>query len=220
MVLNLMRENGLISQRDFEDATNSPLKVTREAPESTDAPFFVDLVNQTLQSRFQDRDFQTDSYRVYTTLDMNLQRDAQAAVREGIKETDEQWKHRNKKYGTNEENPLAQVALICLDAETGRVKGAGRVGGTTGSASWITRFGCANRDLVSSLSYTRRFHASPQWRANPLTPASIVIDEPTTFNVGDQPPYEPHNHGDHYFGPVTLRYALARSLNIPAVKVL
>ena len=49
---------------------------------------------------------------------MNLQRDAvRRAVREGIKETDDdQWKRRNKKYSTNEENPLAQVTLICLDA--------------------------------------------------------------------------------------------------------
>ena len=96
VVLNLMRENGQISQRDLEDANAAPLHVTREAAESTDAPYFVDLVNQTLQSRFQDRDFQSTSYRVYTTLDMNLQRDAVMAVREGIKETDTQWKRRNK----------------------------------------------------------------------------------------------------------------------------
>jgi len=78
-------------------------------------------VNETLQSRFQDHDFQNTSYRVYTTLDMNLQRDAVAAVRAGILETDQQWKRRSKAYGTDE-MPLAQVALVCLDAETGELK--------------------------------------------------------------------------------------------------
>jgi len=220
VVLNLMRENGQISQRDLEDASAAPLHVTREAAESTDAPFFVDLVNQTLQSRFQDRDFQTNSYRVYTTLDMNLQRDAVAAVREGIKETDVQWKRRNKKYGTNEDNPLAQVALICLDAETGELKAL--VGGRNYGVSQLDH-ALAKRQPGSSFKpfvYAAAFTKALQGGADLLTPASTVVDEPTTFYFEDQPPYEPHNHGDHYAnGPVTLRYALAHSLNVPAVKV-
>jgi penicillin-binding protein 1B len=219
VVLKAMRENGQITERDYEDAIVSPLTVTREAAESTDAPFFVDLVNQTLQDRFQDRDFQTNSYRVYTTLDMNLQRDALAAVRIGIKETDDQWKRRNKKYGTNEENPLAQVALICLDSETGELKAL--VGGRNYGVSQLDH-ALRNRQPGSSFKpfvYAAAFTQSLQGGANALTPASTVVDEPTTFYFEDQPPYEPHNHGDHYFGTVTLRTALAKSLNIPAVKV-
>lgn len=219
VVLKLMRENGTISQRDLEDALAAPLKVTREAAESTDAPFFVDLVNQALQDRFQDRDFQTNSYRVYTTLDMNLQHDAVAAVREGIKETDDQWKHRNKKYGTNEENPLAQVALICLDAETGELKAL--VGGRNYGVSQLDHAlrprqpGSSFKPFVYAAAFTEALNGG----ANPLTPASTVVDEPTTFYFEDQLPYEPNNHGGQFNGTVTLRYALAHSLNIPAVKV-
>jgi penicillin-binding protein 1B len=219
VVLNLMRENGQISQRDLEDALGAQMKVTREGGESSDAPYFVDLVNQTLQDRFQDRDFQTNSYRVYTTLDMNLQRDAVAAVREGIKETDDQWKHRNKKYGTNEENPLAQVALICLDAETGELKAL--VGGRNYGVSQLDH-ALRQRQPGSSFKpfvYAAAFTKSLQGGTDALTPASTVMDEPTTFYFEDQPPYEPHNHGDKFNGSVTLRYALAHSLNIPAVKV-
>jgi penicillin-binding protein 1B len=219
VVLKAMRENGQISQRDYDDAVAAPMKVMREGAESTDAPFFVDLVNQTLQSRFQDRDFQTNSYRVYTTLDMNLQRDAVAAVREGIKETDDQWKHRNKKYGTNEDNPLAQVTLICLDAETGELKAL--VGGRNYGVSQLDH-ALAKRQPGSSFKpfvYAAAFTKALNGGSNALTPASTVVDEPTTFYFNDQPPYEPHNHGDHYFGTVTLRTALKKSLNIPAVKV-
>jgi penicillin-binding protein 1B len=219
VVLKAMRENGQISQRDYEDAVAAPLTVTREAAESTDAPFFVDLVNQTLQNRFQDRDFQTNSYRVYTTLDMNLQRDAVAAVRVGIKETDDQWKRRNKKYGTNEDNPLAQVALICLDAETGELKAL--VGGRNYGVSQLDHAlskrqpGSSFKPFVYAAAFTQALNGGP----NALTPASTVVDEPTTFYFNDQPPYEPQNHGGHYFGTVTLRTALKKSLNIPAVKV-
>ena len=220
VVLNLMRENGQISQRDLEDALAAPLRVTREAAESTDAPYFVDLVHQTLQNRFQDRDFQSNSYRVFTTLDMNLQRDAVAAVREGIKETDDQWKRRNKKYGTNEDNPLAQVALICLDAETGELKAL--VGGRNYGVSQLDHAlaqrqpGSSFKPFVYAAAFTQ---ALQQGGSNVLTPASTVVDEPTTFYFNDQPPYEPNNHGGKFNGIVTLRYALAHSLNIPAVKV-
>ena len=219
VVLKAMRENGKITQRELEDALAAPLRVTREAAESTDAPFFVDLVHQTLQNRFQDRDFQTNSYRVYTTLDMNLQRDAVAAVKEGIKETDEQWKRRNKKYGTNEDNPLAQVALICLDAETGELKAL--VGGRNYGVSQLDH-ALSKRQPGSSFKpfvYAAAFTQSLAGGAHVLTPASTVVDEETTFWYNDQPPYEPHNHNGHYLGPVTLRTALAKSLNIPAVKV-
>ncbi len=220
VVLKAMRENGQISQRDYEDAIASALTVHRDTAESTDAPFFVDLVNQTLQNRFQDRDFQTNSYRVYTTLDMNLQRDAVEAVRKGIKETDDQWKRRNKKYGTNEDNPLAQVALICLDAETGELKAL--VGGRNYGVSQLDHAlskrqpGSSFKPFVYAAAFTQ---ALLKGGSDVLTPASTVEDEPTTFEVKDQAPYEPHNHGDHYYGTVTLRYALSRSLNIPAVKV-
>lgn len=220
VVLKAMRENGFVTERDYEAAATSPVKVTRDANESSDAPYFVDLVNQTLQSRFQDRDFQNESYRVYTTLDMNLQRDAVAAVREGIKETDDQWKRRNKKYGTDDANPLAQVALICLDAETGELKAL--VGGRNYGVSQLDHAlakrqpGSSFKPFVYAAAFTKALEGGP----NVLTPASTVIDEPTTFYFEDQPPYEPHNHGDKYQnGPVTLRYALAHSLNIPAVKV-
>ena len=219
MVLKAMRENGQITQRDYEDAIAAPLKVTRESGDSNDAPYFVDLVNQTLQNRFQDRDFQTNSYRVYTTLDMNLQRDAVAAVREGIKETDDQWKRRNKKYGTNDDNPLVQVALICLDAETGELKAL--VGGRNYGVSQLNH-ALSNRQPGSSFKpfvYAAAFTKALEGGPNALTPASTVMDEPTTFYFEDQPPYEPHNHGGKYFGNITLRYALAHSLNIPAVKV-
>ena len=51
-----------------------------------------------------------------------------------------------------------------------------------------------------------------------LTPATIVVDEPTTFWF-DGKPYEPSNFEHKFYGPVTLRQALAHSLNVATVKV-
>ena len=187
------------------------------ASESTDAPYFVDLVNDTMQNRFQDYDLQNNSFRVYTTLDMNLQRDAVEAVRIGIQETDAQWKRRSKKYGTDE-MPLAQVALVVLDAETGKVKAL--VGGRSYGTSQLNH-AVAKRQPGSSFKpfvYTAAFTESLKEGGQVITPATTVVDEPTTFMFDDKT-YEPADFGDKYAGMVTLRQALAHSMNIPAVKV-
>jgi penicillin-binding protein 1B len=217
VVLKAMRENGYLTEQEFQDAAASPLHVVQGASESTDAPYFVDLVNDTMQNRFQDYDLQNNSFRVYTTLDMNLQRDAVEAVRIGIQETDAQWKRRSKKYGTDE-MPLAQVALVVLDSETGKVKAL--VGGRSYGTSQLNH-AVAKRQPGSSFKpfvYTAAFSESLKDGGQVLTPATTVVDEPTTFMFDDKT-YEPADFGNKYAGMVTLRQALAHSLNIPAVKV-
>src|SRR5579863_987638 len=217
LVLKAMHENGYLTEQEYEDAAASPLRVVQGASESTDAPYFVDLVNDTMQNRFQDYDLQNNSFRVYTTLDMNLQRDAVEAVRIGIQETDAQWKRRSKKYGTDE-MPLAQVALVVLDSETGKVKAL--VGGRSYGTSQLNH-AVAKRQPGSSFKpfvYTAAFSEALKEGGQVITPATTVVDEPTTFMYDDKP-YEPADFGNQYAGTVTLRHALAHSLNIPAVKV-
>jgi penicillin-binding protein 1B len=218
IVLKLMREDGFLTEKQFEDAVASPLKVTHEEAESSDAPYFVDLVNDAMQSRIPERDFQTRSYRVYTTLDMNLQRDAVAAVREMIKETDAQWRRRSKKYGTDE-MPLAQVALVCLDAETGEVKAL-----DGGRSYGVSQFDHAlsKRQPGSSFKpfvYAAAFNTALTGGDPVITPATLIADEPTTFWFNDKP-YEPEDHNRKFQGTeVPAWFALTQSLNIPAVKV-
>ncbi|MDP8990192.1 MAG: PBP1A family penicillin-binding protein, partial [Acidobacteriota bacterium] len=217
LVLKAMRDNGYLNEQEYRDAAASALHVVQGAAESTDAPFFVDLVDETLQNRFQDYDFQNNSFRVYTTLDMTLQRDAVEAVRIGIQETDNQWKHRSKKYGTDE-MPLAQVAMVVLDTETGKVKAL--VGGRSYANSQLNH-ATSKRQPGSSFKpfvYTAAFSAALTDGGQVITPATTVEDEPTTFLYDDKS-YEPADFGGEYAGTVTLRRALAHSLNIPAVKV-
>ena len=218
-VLKAMREEGWLNEHQYAEAVASPLKVTREEVDSSDAPYFVDLVDDTLASRFQDRDFQTHSFRVYTTLNMELQRDLVAAVKTGLAETDQQWKRRSKKYGSPE-FPLAQVAAVALDAETGAVialTGGRRYGESQlDHAVKLRQPGSSFKPIVYATALSTALDSSAR---TVLTPASIVIDEPTTFYFEQQPPYEPKNFEKTTGGPVTLRWALAHSLNIPTVKV-
>ncbi len=216
-ILKAMRSNGYIKQREYEQAVASPLTVIREEGESSDAPYFIDLVDETLQTRFQDRDFQNSSLRVYTTLDKNLQRDAEEAIRIGIQETDRQWKRRSPKYGASD-TPLAQAALVALDAQTGEVKAL--VGGRSYGLSQFDH-ATARRQPGSAFKpfvYAAALGFAPPAGGATWTPASTVEDEPTTFYFHGKP-YDPADHEGDYAGEVTLRYALAHSLNVPAVKV-
>lgn len=217
LVLTAMHTNGKITDEQLKKAVAAPIGAKPEAVESSDAPYFVDLVTQTIEEKFPDRDFRRSKYNIYTTLDLDLQRDAVEAVRKGIAETDAAWKKRNKDYGTAK-FPKAQVAVIVIDAQTGELLAL--QGGRSYGETQLNR-ALAKRQPGSSFKpfvYAAGL-ASGLDPTNPniLTPATVVEDEPTTFWFDDKP-YEPHDH-DKYEGPVTLRRALARSMNIPAVKV-
>jgi penicillin-binding protein 1B len=220
IVLKQMRENDFITEHQYQEAVATPLQVNHGEVESSDAPYFVDLVNDELQSRFQDRDFYTNSSRVYTTLDLELQHDAVEAVRAGILETDQQWKRRNKKYGTSE-FPSAQVALVALSAETGEPLAV--VGGRSYGSSQLNHVSSLRQPGSSFKPFV--YTAGMMSALDPashsvLTPASTVVDEETTFwYEHDTRSYTPNNFGDKFEGLMTLRYALAHSKNVPAVKV-
>ncbi len=215
IILTMMHDNGYLTDRERDEAMAAKLKLSHGAPESEEAPFFVDLVNTKLQEQFQDHDFQTHSYRVYTSLDLNLQRAAAEAVREGLKEVDELLRRRGR---TPERGwPKVQVALVALDAHTGEVKAL--AGGRDYGTSQLNR-ALAKRQPGSSFKpfvYAAALSSALDGGASPITPVSRVLDEPTTFWF-DGKPYEPNNYKNEFHGQVSLRLALAKSLNIPTVK--
>ncbi|HKW96532.1 MAG TPA: PBP1A family penicillin-binding protein [Bryobacteraceae bacterium] len=216
IVLALMRNNGYISEREYAEACDAPIHLQPSGSESDEAPYFVDLVNDDLQTRFQDTDFQSGSYRIYTTLDLDLQRAAVEAVRIGMQNVDEQLRkqRRFRKTGV----PEAQVALIALDPHTGAIKAL--LGGRNYGTSQLDRIlsmrqpGSSFKPFVYAAALDTAVDNAPRI----FTPATTVVDEPTTFWF-DNKPYEPGNFKKEYYGQVTLRQALAKSMNIATIKL-
>ena len=216
VVLLLMRDNGYITEAEYQAASAQPLKLTPAEMESTEAPYFVDLVNDELQSEFGDYDFTNSTYRVYTTLDLNLQRAAADAVRIGMQEVDQRLSHR--RWPKGEKPPQAQCAMVVLDPETGAVKAL--VGGRDYGASQLNR-ALAKRQPGSSFKpfvYAAALSTALAGGSQVITPVTRLLDEPTTFWF-DNKAYSPENFEQKYYGEVTLRTALAKSLNVPAVKL-
>src|ERR1700680_420244 len=193
----------------------SSLVLAKQGPESMDAPYFVDIVNDTLIDKFPDYNFQSNSFTVYTTLDLNLQRDAAEAVRIGMDEADKRIKGRKKK---DPKYPDPQCALIALDAQTGEVKAL--IGGRNYGTSQLNRI-LAKRQPGSSFKpfvYAAALNTALSGGNPVLTAATMIQDEPTTF-MFDGRPYEPANFEHKFYGAVSMRDALAHSLNVATVKL-
>jgi len=230
LVLDAMVETGAITREDAEKAKATPLKLAPFNVEASDAPYFVDLVKDTLVGKFNEQDLNERAYRVYTTLDTDIQRAAAQAVDEGIKVVDAKitklrtrkvkvGKGKAAKYETTVlPGPQAQVALIAVDPHTGRVLAL--VGGRNYGMSQLDH-AVAKRptgSIFKPFVYAAAINTAIETPEGALTPASLVDDSPSTFSYGDQI-YEPRNYRDEYHGQVTARYALAESLNNATVKV-
>jgi len=221
VVLDSMVETHAIPRSDAESAKATPLKLAPPNVEASDAPYFVDLVRDTLTSRFTERELNEQSYRIYTTLDPDLQKAAAQAVETGMKSVDELvTKRRTKrvKVGKNkyenqvEPGPQAQVALVAMNPHTGEVLAL--VGGRNYGVSQLNH-ATAKRptgSIFKPFVYAAAMNTAVTGTNPVFTPSSMVEDQPTTFAYGDQI-YEPRNYKEEYHGQVTARYALAMSLN-------
>jgi penicillin-binding protein 1B len=216
IVLKLMKENDFVNEHDYELAIASPLTVAKGAAQSVEAPYFVDLVTDTLQNKFQDTDFRSNAFRIYTTLDMNLQRAAADAVRNGMEIVDAQIRKQRRFRG--QKPPEAQVALVAIDPHTGEVKAL--VGGRNYGVSQLNHVMAKRQpgSIFKPFVYAAAMDTAVEGGSHILTPSTMVLDQPTTFWF-DGKPYEPSNFEHKFYGEVTLRDALAHSLNVATVKV-
>ncbi len=241
-VLAAMRREGFIDQATHDAAAEAEIVLSRGHMESRDAPYYIDLVNKSLRDHFDTDDLVTKNYWVFTTLDKQLQEIAVEAVREGMKLVDERIANQRRFRGT--EPPLAQVALVALDPTTGQVKAI--VGGRDYGGSQLNRalakrqpgstfkpfvYAAAidtaldrERALILDRGYGNSLPAYARVTYPPppglLTASTLVNDEAATFEFDElQPPYEPSNHLGKFFGQVSFRFALMKSLNVATVKV-
>lgn len=210
VVLQAMVEAGYISADAARRAAREPLVVVERAIEN-EAPYFVDYVSQQLDELFPEVTRKPGSVEVYTTVDLHLQRIAQEAVAHGLARVDRLLARRRAHGG-------AQAALIAVDPQSGDILAL--VGGRAYSESQYNRAVYARRQpgsVFKPFVYLAAFEKAADGAAD-LTPATVVVDEPTAFWDGERA-WTPTNYRGEYDGPITLRRALALSRNVATVKV-
>ncbi|MBI2482872.1 PBP1A family penicillin-binding protein [Candidatus Uhrbacteria bacterium] len=203
-ILSRMAEQGYISQEDAATATQVDiLKRVRPRREAIVAPHFVMYVRELLTNQYGERVVEQGGLKVTTSIDLDLQSAAEAAV---------------TKYGDRnaKEFNSSNAALVAIDPRTGQILAMvgsrdffdPKIDGQVNVALRPRQPGSSFKPIVYAAAFAKGY-----------TPDTLIADTQTTFptTVGA---YQPHNYNGKEYGFVTLRKALAGSLNIPAVKTL
>ncbi len=234
-VLALMARAGFITAQEAERIGQEPLRFA-SGTFPIRAPHFVVDVQEELVSRLGVDRLRDGGLDVVTTLDLDLQRQAERALRHRLAQltcrADETAHLLRCPPEAVPGRRVDNAAAVVLDVATGDVLALvgspdyfdARIQGSVNAARALRQPGSAMKPFTYALAL------DPGWSRRrglpPLTPASILPDVPTAFpdpGPGDQEAdrvYVPVNYDRRYHGPVSVREALANSYNIPAVAVL
>ena len=227
-VLRLMQDAGFLSADEREEIAREPLQYHSRLFE-IEAPHFVMYVQDLLLQQLGADRLRTGGLRVYTTLDLDLQRQAEATVRRRLAQL-------TCSGASGCDDPAARnrrvdnAAAVILDSHTGAILSmVGSPDYFSETISGNVNAALARRQPGSAIKpFTYAAALDPRWSSRaglpPLTAASILPDLPKTFLVenvdGSMAPYRPQNYDRMVHGPVSVRTALANSYNIPAVETI
>ncbi len=212
LVLTQMLEHKLITQDEYEAAKKEEVTFQEQSNQGIKAPHFVFYVREYLEEKYGADRVDSEGLQVISTLDWDLQREAEQIVHKGALQNEKNFNASN-------------AALVAVDATTGQILTM------VGSRNYFdehidgkVNVTVANRQPGSSFKpfvYATAFEKG-------YTPSTVVFDLKTQFstacapsNFSDESPcYSPENFDNKFRGPITLRNALAQSINIPAIKTL
>lgn len=212
VTLDIMVEEGYITTEEAENAKKEKVEVVENLEETLSmvAPHFANYVNGILEEQFGQNTVRRGGLEVITTIDVDQQKIATSVVKENIELVES--------YGGS------NAALVHIDPKTGFIKAM--VGsrdfkdkkndGQVNVATSLQQPGSSLKPFAYLLAFSKGY-----------TPDTKVWDVETDFlpvasdgSVTGGAPYRPRNYSLGQAGPISLRQALATSLNIPAVKVL
>lgn len=214
LVLDHMAEYEMITPQQRDEAKAQPLGVKpSNVMNYSNAPYFVDYIQDVLADQLGDIALGRSQYKIHTTLDMDLQQAAFESIRDEVVKLDDYFAKgkRGIPPGT------VQASLIAIDPRNGQV--LAMVGGRDYGTSQFNRITQSRRQpgsIFKPFVYTAALETATT-SATPLTPASAVLDEPTSFQF-ENLVYEPRNFKDEYLGQVTMRQAISKSLNVATIK--
>jgi membrane peptidoglycan carboxypeptidase len=201
-ILDEMVHDGYISKNDAETATNESVEFRKEELSGIIAPHFVFYVKELLAEKLGDKVFEQGGLKVITTLDIDKQKIAEEAVHNA--------KEKNLTY------KAANAAFVSVDAKTGEILAMvgsqdftdEEIDGQVNVTIMPRQPGSSIKPVVYAAAFEKGF-----------TKETVLYDVNTLFPATPKN-YEPHDYDKKERGPLTMRQALAGSLNIPAVKTL
>lgn len=203
-VLDRMVETGKVSEEEAAKAKEKDTialgETLKPRHDAMLAPHFAMYVLEQVADKYGEEKVQKDGLKIITTLDYDKQKIAEEAIKNGMVKV--------------EKNGGSNGALVSIDPKTGQILAM------VGSKDYFDTKIDGNVNVADSLrqpgSSFKVFEYSTLLKKKEYSPSKILFDLQTDFGGG----YVPRNYNGNFNGPVTVRYALQNSLNIPAVKSL
>ena len=214
VVLAKLLDDKIITQRQYEAALREKLPQRELIKVTNDAPFYVDFLRRELSENYSNTVLTAEGLRIFTSLDLQLQRIAERTLSEGLKKLEEGYPNLRRK---NEDDSL-EGAIVVLRPQTGEIKAM--VGGRSYQMSQFNRVFQARRQpgsVFKPFVYLAALMSGAEG-GKKFTPATMLDDSPFVWNYEGQE-WQPGNYNDEYFGIVTLRRALEKSLNSATARV-
>lgn len=211
MVLRAMLETGSLKKEKYDELLKTPVVVHSFDSRINLAPYFGSLVKTQLLEKYDQQQIYTQNLRIFTTLDLEMQQAAEEAISAGLAQIDKIRFPKTKKR--------AEACLIAIEPQTGFVRAL--VGGRSYSQSQFDRVTQAKRQpgsIFKPVVYATAFEKSITRHERIFTPATLIADEPWTLHFQNQV-WQPKNYDGQYHGTVTLRSALAQSMNVATAKL-
>ncbi len=208
-VLHRMLRAGFLDAAAEEAERRAPFAVRGKAAPPVEGLYFLEQVRRDVESRLGEGALLRRRLDVYTTLDPSVQRAAERGVGDAIAalEAGHRWLRDRKTE--------LEAAFVVLDPDDGAVRAL--VGGRDFARSPFDRAVTARRQAGSTFKpfvYLAAFQDAP----DAVTPSTILDDSPLVLQVGADT-WQPENYDERFRGPVTVRTAIEKSLNVPTVRI-
>jgi len=223
--LKMLYKKKKISEEEYKKALKEKINILPLQKNRQEMGYVMEMVRQYVEDLFGTDYLYKKGLTIYTTIDLDIQREAGIALEKRLREIEEnyQFKEKKKSYeeiykekkGEISPPNYLQGALVCIENKTGFIKAL--VGGRDFSHSQLNRAVQTKRQPGSAFKvfvYTAAID-------NGYKPSDIIEDSPISIEItGVQEPYEPKNYDYRYIGKITLRKALALSRNVCAVRLI
>jgi len=200
VVLNAMLKQKFITKDRFDRALEEKMPSSPHY-RKYEAPYFVEILRQQMERKYGNEIY-TSGLRIYSTIDSGMQHLAEEALEHGVKGLEKRVR------------PGVQAAFIAVDYHTGHIKAM--VGGFD---FWENQFNRATQALRQPGSAFKPFVYAAAFEKG-KEPTDMINDSPLSFKGARQgQTWSPKNYDGKYNGPVTLKTALAKSLNAATVRL-
>jgi membrane carboxypeptidase/penicillin-binding protein len=208
-VLSSMLQDGYVSKAAYDIAVTEPIRAREAFVETNDAPYFVDYVKHELAERYPPSVLTGEGLRIFTTLDVHMQKEGDRAINDNLNHLVAQHASLRRKEKSQE----LQSCLVAIEPQTGKIRAM--TGGRDYRESQFNRVTQSRRQPGSAfkpVTYLAALQETLEGGPDHFLPTTYIEDTPFTWQIGETN-WTPKNFKNHYFGRVTLEFALEESLN-------